>query len=550
MHGDDLHQVGVAFQAQLLVLGHAVDTGDGIAQEAQLRIQAGPAGGLRLQQFAQVNQVGQRPRAVGTRMQAADDAGLLHQPQQHGQRTCREPAPAGVVEQDDPAFPGRLVAVERGDVGGRGAQQVRGKSSPQRAAGGRIERRLQNPLQRHRLGALVNAVFSKADAVDAGPAQLRLHLTRLPVGLDQDADVATGELVCTYPRLTRRAQREQLRHPRGSGGQRLPVCAVLAQRLARFATRQPPHLKGRQRLAVHQQWRLLAPASGVDRVELDLLPGRVEHKRPRVASKQRIHGPHQPAGGALVGGQRVALGRRHAIANGQIREHVRAAKLVNGLLGVADQVQAETVRGGPVHAVKQAVLERVGVLELVDHHHRVARCQGARQRRPAGTIQRRGQLLQQAVETAPAAGQQARLALRTQVRQRRVHGLHMQRVRERRAGHRQGGGGIQQRVRRRSDAFLAGTGGQRLIEHGRAEALDARGWQALRLRGPGVDGVKQRGQLIFRIALFLVAAESLVPQQQSQRVIPPSRPDGDEVLHGRIQRRLPRRWIDLRRRRQ
>ena len=202
--------------------------------------------------------------------------------------------------------------------------------------------------------------------------------------------------------------------------------------------------------------------------------------------------------------------------------------------------------------LEQAVLERVGVLELVDHDHRVARREGAGQRRPAGSIQRRGQLLQQAVEAAPAAGQQARLALRAQVRQRRVHGLHMQRLRERRAGR------GQRRRRhpnsgccRRGDAFLAAPGGQRRIEHGRAAGAR---WPPV--ASPAAARPRRRWRQTARrrsirfVAVVLVAAESCVPQQQSQRFIPPGRPGGDEGLHGAGQRRLPRPRIDLRRRRQ
>ena len=57
----------------------------------------------------------------------------------------------------------------------------------------------------------------------------------------------------------------------------------------------------------------------------------------------------------------------------QVAVDVRAAKAVDRLLGVADQQQraARVVVRGAVERVEQAVLQRRGVLELVDQRHRV-----------------------------------------------------------------------------------------------------------------------------------------------------------------------------------
>ena len=57
----------------------------------------------------------------------------------------------------------------------------------------------------------------------------------------------------------------------------------------------------------------------------------------------------------------------------QIAVNVRAAKAVDGLLGVANQQQCalRTVIGRAVNLVKQAVLQRRCVLKLVNQRHRV-----------------------------------------------------------------------------------------------------------------------------------------------------------------------------------
>ncbi len=64
-----------------------------------------------------------------------------------------------------------------------------------------------------------------------------------------------------------------------------------------------------------------------------------------------------------------------AIARGEVGEQVGAAEAVDRLLGVADQEQRAMAILGAVDAVEDAELQRVGVLELVDQRHRVARVQ-------------------------------------------------------------------------------------------------------------------------------------------------------------------------------
>jgi hypothetical protein len=77
--------------------------------------------------------------------------------------------------------------------------------------------------------------------------------------------------------------------------------------------------------------------------------------------------------------RRAEVGAEHVVPAGggaaglQVAVDVRAAKSVDRLLGVADQQQraARVVVGGAVERVEEAVLQRRGVLELVDQRHRV-----------------------------------------------------------------------------------------------------------------------------------------------------------------------------------
>src|SRR5688500_12203308 len=62
-------------------------------------------------------------------------------------------------------------------------------------------------------------------------------------------------------------------------------------------------------------------------------------------------------------------------ARAQIRENVRAAEAVDRLLRVADKEHRKAA--APIYALEDAVLNRIGVLELVDERRLVALAYGA-----------------------------------------------------------------------------------------------------------------------------------------------------------------------------
>ncbi len=142
VHGDDLHQVGIAFQPEL-ALARVQPVGavtDLFGQMANQRLLAFQRGAGCLQDFGQVQQIGQHPLAVargvgGSPAQAARrDREIREQAPQHRQHALPPPGlPVGAKLQD-PRFPGSLVAIQgiqRGPVQAqrgrrqRGAQPVR-----------------------------------------------------------------------------------------------------------------------------------------------------------------------------------------------------------------------------------------------------------------------------------------------------------------------------------------------------------------------------------------------------------------------------------------
>ena len=154
-------------------------------------------------------------------------------------------------------------------------------------------------------------------------------------------------------------------------------------------------LAGRHRLALHHPdpQRRTGPgepapaARRLDRVDGDPLVaerGAVEQV-PQRLQQRRVAAP--------VGAE------RRAVAAGpggpQVGDHVGAAERVDRLLGVADQHQrAVTVE----RALEDLPLHRVGVLELVDHHHPVAAAHpGPRRRAGRGVDQRVAQVHEQVV---------------------------------------------------------------------------------------------------------------------------------------------------------
>ena len=143
------------------------------------------------------------------------------------------------------------------------------------------------------------------------------------------------------------------------------------------------------------------------------------------APKAMVDRVHQRLGRAVVGVQHIVPPGGGA-ARCQVAVNVGAAKAINGLLGVADQ-QQRSVRGvvcRAVKPVKNAVLQRRGVLEFVHQCHRVLRGHA----RAQALALRTGQCAVQPVEHV---GKTKVAAVRLELRHARLHmrcGMQAQRI--------------------------------------------------------------------------------------------------------------------------
>ena len=90
VHRHHLDQLGVAFQAQDLLVGGALG-GQLLGQVADQRLLAVKLAGGTLQQFGEVQQIGQHPLAIGAGHQPLRQAEVLQQSAQHGQHALAAP---------------------------------------------------------------------------------------------------------------------------------------------------------------------------------------------------------------------------------------------------------------------------------------------------------------------------------------------------------------------------------------------------------------------------------------------------------------------------
>ena len=194
MDGDDLHQLLVALQAQLRFLA-AIDLAlPPLAQPVdELRDPEPAAGGLRLQQLDEMQQVGHAPRPVGHGQQPRRHALPLQQPAAHDEEPGLAPDLVVFIEAQHHRLPVLLLARERMQRPGVGAQQ---RGDQRRAHAGVVTRaldRAQHVGQLLRLLAVVDAVVGLLGAVDGARGQGLLDLPALRMLAHQHGDVAAAQ---------------------------------------------------------------------------------------------------------------------------------------------------------------------------------------------------------------------------------------------------------------------------------------------------------------------------------------------------------------------
>ena len=416
VHRDDLHQLGIALQPHhpLVAAGltaTAAQARDLLGQPADLRLLAlEPAAG-RLQQLAQVQQVGQAPLAVGhllagqpARRQVQQMQRLAHQ----RQHALALPDAAQLRQQRQPRVPGHIVVHQPRQLVERQAHRRGGEGRTRQPGVLRLGHRLQPAQQVARLGGVEDGILvGQIDRGHAGPAQRPAHRLGLAAVAHQHRDVARRQAA----RLAAGAAKGQARVVEpvddALGG---AARQHLAQFLGRQRLRQPLDLQRRQRGVATAQ-RLVAPL-GADRIERQrgLAAGT---RLSRTTEAEGLAGPallglqedrvdrtDQRLRRAVVGAQRVVAPGGGA-AHRQVAVDVGAAEAVDRLLRVADHQQrgGRIVVGDAVEAVEQPVLQRRGVLELVDQRDRVLRQDALAQPR-AGLARQR--LLEPALQVGEA----------------------------------------------------------------------------------------------------------------------------------------------------
>ena len=380
--GDHLHQVGVALEAHLAGFaagGFVAALLGQVADQGVLAVEQ--AAGL-LEQLGQVQQVGEAALAAGAGgEQAGRHAEVVEQPAQHRQHALAAPAVAVGAELQHVVVPGELVVVEAVEPGPVEAEGLGGQRGAQGAAVVGLGAGGEPQLQVEGLGALEDGVLLRQVHAAHAPARQRaadgVGLAAVvhqhgEVGLTQGAQtVFAGKA-----RLAALAEGEQARHFGGAHlGHGFEV-GGLAHRLAVVGQRQTPDVEGRQRLATGLE-RVRAPV-GVGREEGHRIAlGAAEQEGARATLlcfgelEAAVGGPHHGVGRAEVAAQGVQPAGGGG-AGGEVGVDVGAAEGVDGLLGVADEHQRSrrVVGLDPVDGVEDAVLDRVGVLELVDQRYR------------------------------------------------------------------------------------------------------------------------------------------------------------------------------------
>ena len=406
VHRDHLHQVGIAFQPQLADVAVATLVGALLGQMADQRMLAVELPAGLLHQLGQVQHIGQRAFVVPGQ-QPARHLEVVQQAAQHRQHALAPPHLAVTTELQHPLLPMQLVVVQPVQFG------------PRQPQCGGADRRAQQPVVVglgaggkpvlqvaghgagvHRL--LVRQVDAANLALTQGPAQ-RL---RLAAGVHQHGDVA--RLHRPHRPVARPKARPPLlagpQQPHHLGGADRRHLLLIGGGRDRVARVELPEAQ-RRRLGSVDAPALVTPArSDLDeRHRVVIAVAEEEGARPRALLGPPEHlvdrGHHRP-GGAEVGAQR-AVAACSVAPRCQVGVDVGAAEGVDRLLGVADQHQRglRVVARHAVDRVEDAVLQRIGVLELVDQRHRELLADQPGQARAVGALQRGVQPRQQIVET-------------------------------------------------------------------------------------------------------------------------------------------------------
>ena len=409
--GDDLDQVGIAFQAHHLLVALLGVFSDLVHQPADKGLLALQIGAGVLQQFGQVQVIGQAALAAIALQPARSQPEAVDGLAQHGQHAL-----AGPDLPQRAQGVGLLVKpiVLRGQPRQHVQRQPHAGQRQRGAHQGSVLRGGHGAQPMHQVAGLValehRILVRQIHRCHVALLQGAAHGSGLGAGAHQDGNVLRAQALQRLAFLLKTVGRIVQPHNDLLG-------AALGKGVARVA--RTLHLQVmHQRDGGHGSARthplLLAPVGcyfhkgqGVAAIaggKLEGATGLPLLRWPRLGlQKTVVDGLHQRMGRAVIDRQRI-VPPCGGTARLQVAVNVRATKTVNGLFGVANQQQSAlgVVVWCAVNLVKDAVLEGRGVLELVNQRHRVLGSNAIAQALAAGAVQRGVQALKHVGKTERA----------------------------------------------------------------------------------------------------------------------------------------------------
>ncbi len=387
--GDDLHPFGIAFQSQQRILTGPLAAALGV-EPAQQGFKAGAQQAFSLQQFTKMQQIGQPPLTIDPRQQPLGHSLFVQPGAEHTHEALLLPELVVTLGGFALGIPLLLIILAAGEIGGAATQQARGQGVAQQAFAARLGIGGQHGSQ---LARLLTAPDAVAPTPHAG------HATRGQLIGDHPGLAMVGHQHGDITALERRELAVLVEAGTALGGSRQlqgdAPGAVAGRQLGSRALGQGIVIEPDQRqrrcniLFIQAQGRPRFVGSTNRRI-LQVHLG----KRLRMI-EQQVQCIDQLRRRTVIGRQVVGL--FGLFAGLDIGRQVGAAKGIDGLFGIAD----ETQRGGAalgIDTVEDGVLDRVGVLKLIDQRQRVGAAQGSRQLIAHRPLQRLVKAVEQIVE--------------------------------------------------------------------------------------------------------------------------------------------------------
>ena len=423
--GDDPYQSLITFQSltETVAVQRFMAGLQRLMPPAQQRLLAIEALGGILGQLPQVQHIRQGTLPPGAGRQPLTDPEVTHHAAQHRQHTAPLPVAVVAIEALDLALPGQLIHRKTLDQ----REVIRQQACRQRGAKTTVIPRMGDSLEQlQQLEGLRRvehrALLAQIDAADTAFGKRPTHRCGLAPVAYQHRDIAGGH--APHRRISR-VHEHQSRLARRQALLALEQCLdlgaagathVAAMRIgAQALTVGPPQIQctgglfAAIRMPQHQPG---ARALGLDRLEGNVLTA----EGCGMLGEQRIHRRHHRGAGAEVARQGEARGGD--LARRQIGVDIGAAEGVDGLLGVTDHqqragylvslvavssvnvllIERAIARRLRIDAPEDAVLDRVGILEFVDHRHRQFLTDLTRQTLAGLAIERRVQRVVEVIE--------------------------------------------------------------------------------------------------------------------------------------------------------